>query len=103
MIQIRTMSLVNDPFELMFREMPKALERNSIEVTRRDSHNQEIEGRMILNPPWNKPKVHMKLYHNAGHTLIVASVKKRSGFRKNGLMKRLMESLVDDIERIGRD
>lgn len=97
------MSLVNDPHDLMFLEMPKALEKNSIEVTRRDSHNQEIEGRMILNPPWSKPKVHMKLYHNAGHTLIVASVKKRSGSRKNELMKRLMESLVDDIERIGRD
>ena len=102
MIQAQVMTLVNNSYELMFREMPKALERNGIEVTKRDFDNKEIKGRMILGSVWNSAKFHMKFYHSGGHTLIEANVKKHTGFRKKEFMRRLMESLVDDIERIGK-
>ena len=102
-IQTQVVTLVSNPYELVFREMPKALERNGIEVTKRDFDNKEIKGRMILGSARNSAKFHMKFYHSGGHTLIEASAKKHNGFRKNELMKRLMESLVDDIERIGKE
>lgn len=95
--------MVNAPYELMFREMPKALERNGIEVTEKDLDNKEIKGRMILGSARNNAKFRMKFYHSGGHTLIEASAKKHNGFRKNEVMKRLMENLVDDIERIGKE
>lgn len=100
-IQTQVVTLVSNPYELMFREMPKALERNGIEVTERDFDNKEIKGRMILGSPRNNAKFHMKFYHGGGHTLIEANVKKHMFPRKNELMKRLMENLVDDIARIG--
>ncbi|MFQ6127578.1 MAG: hypothetical protein ACE5QW_01550 [Thermoplasmata archaeon] len=103
MVQAQVMTLVNKSYELMFRGMPKALERNGIEITKRDFHNKEIKGRMILGPPWNNAEFHMKFYHSRGYTLIEANVKKHNWFRKNEVMKRLMESLIDDIEKIGNN
>ncbi|MFQ6107125.1 MAG: hypothetical protein ACE5QF_06020 [Thermoplasmata archaeon] len=102
MIQAQVIALVNNPYELMFQEMPKALERNGIEITKRDFENKEIRGRVILGFPRNKAKFHMKFYHNGGHTLIEANVRRRTGLRKSELAKRLMENLLDDIQRIGR-
>ncbi|MFQ6128987.1 MAG: hypothetical protein ACE5QW_08820 [Thermoplasmata archaeon] len=71
MIQARFITLVNNPYELMFQEMPKALERNGIDVTKRDFDNKEIEGSIILVSPGSKAKFHMKFYYSGGHTLMV--------------------------------
>ncbi|MFQ5884413.1 MAG: hypothetical protein ACE5IO_04860 [Thermoplasmata archaeon] len=101
MIHTRVIALVNNPYELMFQEMPKALERNGIDVTKRDFKGKEIEGRIILGSPGSKAKFHMRFYYCGGHTLIEASVKKHNWSRKNEIVNRLMESLVDDIEEIG--
>lgn len=103
MIQARFITLVSNPYELMFQEMPKALERNGIDVTKRDFDRKEIEGSVVTGSPASKAKFHMKFYYCGGHTLIEASVKKHNWFRKNEVMNGLMESLVGDIERIGKN